>query len=152
VFEEKTLLYCTPFYFKDGAGAKPKYFLVLKNMGNNLIIANLPSSQNYVPFPDKNVKHGCIDLPELTFKCFCIIKGKPVTDMGYQFPLTTFLYGRWVEDYSVEVIANTYRVEDEDYKNCGKISEELYLEILNCLKDSSNIQRRFKRMINEWLG
>jgi len=99
----------------------------------------------------KTFKDGCIDLPELTFKCYCIIKDKIITDTGFAFPKTTYLYGKWVEDYSINTLSLTYRVEHEDYVNCGKISETLYFEVLKCLHDSSSIKRKYRKMIEGWL-
>ena len=150
MFEEKSLFYFTPFYFKDGTQSKPKYFIVLKNIGNNIIVASLPSSQNFIPFPDKNTRQGCIVLPE--FRCFCILKDTPVTNTDYCFPLTTFIYGRWVEDYNIDTLSYTYRIENEDYINYGKIKDDIFLEMLRCLQESSQIKRRFKKMIAEWLS
>lgn len=150
MFEEKSLLYCTPFYYKDGNAPSPKYFLVLKNLGNGLLIANLPSSQNYVPFPQQNLRHGCIDLPHLNFSCFCMDARRTVTDTGYAFPLPTFIYGKWVEDYSLETLGLTYRVKDEDYEYCGKINDDIYVEIIDCLKKSTSIKKKFKKMMTDW--
>ena len=147
MFEEKSLLYCTPFYFKDGNAPSPKYFLVLKEIGNGIIVANLPSSQVYVPFPDENVKHGCIDLPQLSFSCFCIQKGKVITDLGYSFRLNTFIYGRWVEEYSTESLGLTYRVRNEDYSYCGKVNEDTFTAIIHCLRNSTSIKRRLRLML-----
>jgi len=151
VFEEKSLFYFNPFYFKDGTKCKPKYFIVLKDLGDKSIVATLPSGQNYVPFPDKNLKAGCIDLPELSFKCFCFLKDTPATHTDYCFPKDTFIYGRWVEDYSLEILSLTYAVENVDYVKCGKINDDIFDEMLRCLKDSSQIKRKYKKLIEEWL-
>ena len=151
MFEEKTLLYCTPFYFNDGNNNKPKYFLVLKQIGDNVIVANLLSSKNYVPFADKNIRSGCTDFTELNFKCYCILKDIPITNTGFSFPLNTFIYGKWVEDYKLETLSLTYRVENEDYDNCGRLNDDIYIALLECLKDAPDIKRKYKKMIADWL-
>ena len=116
-----------------------------------MIIATLPTSQNFVPYGEASIKDGCIDMPGIGFRCFCFIKDKCVTNTGFSFPLDTFIYGRGVEDYSIETLSLTYRVENIDYVKCGQINDEIYLDLLHCLKDASNIKRKFKRMIAEWL-
>lgn len=52
-----TIFYFTPFYFNDGKTAsKNKYFIVLCNGKEQMIVASLPSSQDYVPaFAQKNM-------------------------------------------------------------------------------------------------
>ncbi len=150
MFEEKSLLYCTPFYFKDGNIASPKYFLVLKNLGDGVIVANLPSSKVYVPFPDENVNNGCIHLPDLNFSCYCVDKGIAITDIGYEFRLPTFIYGKWIEDYLIDTLKLTYRVKDEDYTYCGKLNDDIYKSVVDCLKKSTSIKRKFKKMIETW--
>lgn len=152
MFEERALFRFNPFYFKDGTAPKDKYFLVLKNIGNQTVIASLPSGQNYVPFPDKNVAHGCIDIQELNYKCYCIESGVQITNKGFSFPKNTFLYGRWVDDFELDILEETYTIENVDYEDLGKISTEMYQDILKCLENSSQIKRKFKTLINSWIN
>ena len=44
---EGTLLYCDPFVFKNGATPKPKYFIVLANTDDEVIVASLPTRMSY---------------------------------------------------------------------------------------------------------
>jgi len=58
MFAPGTLIYFTPFYFENG-NFKNKYFLVLANTGNDIIVASLPTSKDHIP--DSIIKkHGCI--------------------------------------------------------------------------------------------
>lgn len=49
MFKEGNLLKFKPFIFKNGACPKDKYFLVLKEMENTMILASLPTSKDHVP-------------------------------------------------------------------------------------------------------
>lgn len=49
-FAEGEVLYFDPFLFKDAkGGSKPKYYIVLKNMNDNVVLATLPTSKDFVP-------------------------------------------------------------------------------------------------------
>lgn len=102
MIDERTILYLTPFYFSNGNAPSPKYCLVIRSE-ENLILANLPSSQNYVPYGDENIEHGCISLDEINFHCFCLIKNVIYTDANYSFPKNTFLYGKWVQEFDKDL-------------------------------------------------
>lgn len=60
MFEEGNLLLFTPFYFKNGALPRPKFFLVLKVCDGNMLLASLPTSKDHVP-SDMSVKSGCFE-------------------------------------------------------------------------------------------
>lgn len=77
MFEEGNILYFNPFYFENGNKPKPKYFLILKSMEDNLIIASLPTSHDHVP-NSMEKKHGCIDDYTINFNCYYFQEGKNV--------------------------------------------------------------------------
>ena len=49
MFEQGQLLKFTPFTFKNGANPKPKYFIVLGRMKEDVVIASLPTSKDHIP-------------------------------------------------------------------------------------------------------
>lgn len=63
MFIEGQLLRFDPFIFKNGNTSKPKFFIVLKHMGADLMMASLPTSQDHVPV-DLSQRTGCINIPE----------------------------------------------------------------------------------------
>ena len=71
MLEEGNILYFDPFYFKNGNPAKPKYFVVLKNIDNNSILASLPTSKDSIPEKEE-IENGCVELPNINFNCFVI--------------------------------------------------------------------------------
>lgn len=55
---EGTLLYCEPFVFKNGATPKPKYCIVLGQIGDKVMMVSLPTSKDHVP-ADAMMERGC---------------------------------------------------------------------------------------------
>ena len=49
MFKEGNILYFNPFYFENGNTPKPKYFLVLKEVDGQLLLASLPTSHDHIP-------------------------------------------------------------------------------------------------------
>ena len=49
MFKEGNLLKFSPFIFKNGACPKNKFFVVLKEAENAMILASLPTSKDHVP-------------------------------------------------------------------------------------------------------
>ena len=75
MFEEGNILYFNPFYFENGNTPKPKYFLVLRNIDGDLVLASLPTSHDHVP-SSKAKGHGCIDDDASTLTAIIFKKGK----------------------------------------------------------------------------
>lgn len=147
MFTERTLLYFQSFYFKNG-GHKPKFFLVLKQMENTGVLASLPSSQDYVP-SYAEVPGGCVELPEANFNCFCFEAGKIIIDEGnFSFPKPTYLYGHLLDVYDSEYF-ESYPIEGIDYQIKGKLSKELFREVIECFKESRSVKRKYKRLLGE---
>ena len=54
MFEDGKLLLFHPFLFKNGATPKDKFFVVLKELEGNILLASLPTSKDHV--------HGNLDI------------------------------------------------------------------------------------------
>ena len=70
MFSERTIIYFTPFFFKNGNPSKNKYFVVLKNIDDKSIIASLPTSKDYVP-EELEIEHGCIECESKNVNSIC---------------------------------------------------------------------------------
>ena len=57
------LIKFSPFVFKNGNQPKPKYCIVLGQINDKVMMANLPTSKDHVP-SDVMVERGCVDIPE----------------------------------------------------------------------------------------
>ena len=49
MFEEGNLLFFSPFLFKNGAEPQDKFFLVLKKLDGDILLASLPTSKTMYP-------------------------------------------------------------------------------------------------------
>ncbi len=148
MYSEGNIIYFDPFYFKNGSASTRKYFLVLKNMGDSAILASLPSSVIHLPsFVD--IKHGCIDIPESCISCYIFEQRKPITKCGWAFDLNTFLYGNWLDDYTLDILKETYQIEGVEYEIIGRLTDVELQNVKNCFKNSNVVKRRYRKLLSE---
>ena len=144
-----SILYFTPFYFKDGkSSSKNKYFLCLCHDGEDMIVASLPSSQDYVPAFIKK-QHGCIDVPEGNFNCYHFGEDVPVTITGWSFPKPTYVYANWIDTFSLGIFKDVYVLEGIDYEIVGRLTPAEFEAVIRCFLSASSIKRKYKRLLLE---
>lgn len=146
MFSEGQIVYFMPFFFKNGNTSKNKYFIVLKNIDNKLIIASLPTRSNKAPALI-NVTHGCINNDDRCFNCYLFESNRIISDNGFFFDMNTYVYGNEVEDYEMEMLSSVYAIEGVDYEVVGKLSNNEYLDLHTCLLNSSSIKRKIKKLL-----
>jgi len=147
MFQPKTLIYFSNFYFKNGNTAKPKYLLVLGNINNKTVIASLPTRTNQSP--TFILEHGCVDIKERCLNCYSFAAARPICENGFSFPLPTFIYGSQVEDYEFSLLEETYRIEGVDYELCGILTDAEFYAVTNCILNSSRTKRKIKDMLKK---
>ena len=147
MFEERTIIYFDPFYFKNGNTAKPKYFVVLKSQGHKNILASLPTRKDAVPTKHE-IENGCIELPAINFNCFVISRELEVTECGKRFDFKTHIYGHQLDDYEIDFLKEIYPLENTNYTIWGKMKNEIFLSLIECLKHSKSVKRKYLRMLN----
>ena len=146
MYNPGTIIYFDPFYFPDGNSAKPKYCLILKVIEDSILIANLPTSKDHVPgFLEK--KHGCIDHKESNFNCYYFSPNNSISDDGWAFPFETFLYGMYIDEYNLKTFREIYQFEGVDYDIACTLTDEEFVNVIDCFKKSSTVKRKFKRLI-----
>lgn len=146
MFEEGAIIYFDPFYFKNGNTAKPKYFVVLKNQANQNILASLPTRTDSIPKKEEIV-NGCIELPSINLNCFVISDDIEVTDCGKTFDFKTHIYGHQIDVYEIEFLKEIYPLESTDYEIWGKMKDELFRALIECLKNSKSVKRKYRRIL-----
>ena len=148
MFEEGTILYFTPFYFTKSAttAPKPKYFIVIKRIDTVTILASLPSSQKHLPYNLQSV-YGCISLPESGIGCYVFEAGAPIATNGFAFPLDSYLYGEHLDEHNLDNIFELYPFQGIHYHIKGQLLTEKLDEVIECLKQSPTVKRRFKRFL-----
>lgn len=146
MFLQGDVLYFSPFYFKNGNTPKSKYFVVLKVVQNTTILGSLPTSIDKVPsFIQKN--HGCLNDDSRCFNCYMFEKNRPVCTNGFSFPLDSFIYGNELEDYEVSILKQVYPIPNVDYEVKGNLTNQEYSALLDCLKNSSSVKRKIKKLL-----
>jgi len=141
------ILYFTPFYFPDGGSAsKNKYFIILKIDSDTGIIASLPTTKDHIPdFIER--KHGCINVENINFNCYCFQKDKEITDEGFSFPQLTFVYGEQIAVYDLEIFTDVYTIEKVDYEINGKLTNIEFKALIKCIRNSRTVKRKIRRKL-----
>ncbi|MEY8591121.1 hypothetical protein AALK14_06695 [Butyricimonas hominis] len=146
MLEAGNILYVYDFQFKNGNSNRNKYFIVLKVVDGDLLVASLPTKVDHVPTQILK-EHGCLNDDNLHFNCYYFPKGHVITcDTNFGFPLDTYVYGEEVDNYSVQKFNDTYTYL-VDYKFIGKIKDSEFMNLLDCLKRSGQTKRRIKRLL-----
>ena len=147
MFEERVIIYFDPFYFKNGNTAKPKYFVVLKNIENKNILASLPTRKDSVP-ENKVIEKGCVELPSINLNCFVIPKNTEITECGKFFEFKTHIYGHQIDDYEVHLLKEIYLIENADYSIWGKMKEDIFISLIECFKNSKSVKKKYQKLLN----
>lgn len=144
---EGHLYFFTPFYFKDGNGFKDKYFIVLKNVGSECIIATLPTSDNKAPTLI-NIAHGCINHNDRLFNCYVFETQRTICENGFSFPLNTYVYGDKINDYEMKLLTQKGTIKlGQDYEVKGKLMSAEFSALIQCLKNSDATRSKYKRKL-----
>lgn len=148
MFTEGSILFFDPFYFRNGNTAKAKYFIVLKVMDEKVVLATLPSSQDYVPATvvDADVS-PCIEIPDANFNCYFLKAGRIVTTNHWAFPKNTFLYGHQLDEYEIATLQDIYPIEGIDFEHIGTLSPQVFTEIIACFRKSASVKRKYKKLL-----
>lgn len=142
MFQEGQLLRFSPFKFKNGANPKKKYFIVLKHIDDNLMLASLPTSKDHIPSDVFSQSTGCINIPERAVNAYVFMPDTLVTNT-FSFPLPTFVYGEQVDEYAAKYLNEM----ESEIENLGIIFNELFCQIKDCLKKSNLIKRKYRNYL-----
>lgn len=150
MFKEGQLLKFSPFIFKNGAQPKPKYFIVLKNVDGELLLATLPTSKDHVP-ADVPVQWGCVEFPHRCVNVFVFMSGTVVAvrDNGssFAFPRNTFVYGADLDTYPIKTLSAQIASGETEVEVIGDICPEIYHELTTCLKASRLVKNKYRRLL-----
>ena len=152
MFEAGNLLFFKPFIFKNGALPKNKFMVVLGQDANgNTLLASLPTSKDHVP-GDIEVKGGCIDLPDRQVNVFVFPAGENITiaqagTVPFAFGVNTFIYGSDLDTYPVTTFHQQMAVHLSDVELIGRIAEDYFVALKECLKNSNMVKNKYKRIL-----
>lgn len=151
MFEEGNILYFNPFYFDNGNTPKPKYFLVLKEVDGQIVLACLPTSHDHIPGYKEKV-HGCIDDSTINFNCYYfqtekIIAYNESENKDFAFPRDTYVYGYRISFFDLDKFKRQMADGRSEVTIMGKLFEEEFLQVTECLKKSSSVKRIFRKLL-----
>ena len=147
MYRAGSIIYFPIFYFKNG-GSKAKYFLVLKEMKDGLLLVSLPSSVDHLPRPIEQV-HGCLEIPEGNICCYIFKSGKSVCSNGWSFGLDTYLYGEYLDQYEISILEDIYPIENIDFEIIGTLSVQELTAVIACFSNSASVKQKYKKLLRK---
>ncbi len=141
MYKEGQLLKFSPFVFKNGNAPKPKYFVVLKHIDDEVMMASLPTSKDHIP-SDAVVSDGCVDIPERQVNAFVFSPSTQVTET-FHFSVPTFVYGEGVDEYDQQYL-DKMNAEIEDL---GNMESTLFLQLKDCIKKAALLKRKYRKLL-----
>lgn len=140
-------IYCfSAFVFNNGNDPKEKYFIVLKETQDGVILGTLPTRTNKIPsFVDK--VHGCININDRLYNCYLFNKGAVICKNGFSFDLPTFVYGSDIDYYSKEKLESDHPTEGVDFILQGELTDNEFKNLMECFCNSDAVKRGIKRKL-----
>lgn len=146
MFEPGNLLYINPFIFPDGGDPKPKFFVVLGEVEETVLLASLPTSKDHIP-SDVEVTSGCLEIPERMVNAYTFLANEVVTENGFFFERNTFIYGQNIKTYNTTAFTEQEKAGDTEIELKGKIKSDLFTALRDCLRNSDAVRKRFKQYL-----
>lgn len=146
MFEPGNLLYFNPFIFPDGGDPKPKFFVVLGEVDETVLLASLPTSKDHIP-SDVEVISGCLEIPERMVNAYTFLANEVVTDNGFFFEKNTFIYGQNIKTYNTIAFSEQEKAGETEIKLKGKLKADLFTALKDCLRNSDAVRKRFKQYL-----
>lgn len=141
MFQTGELIKFSPFVFKNGNQPKPKYCIVLGQIDDKVMMANLPTSKDHVP-SDVMIERGCIDIPERGVNAFVLHPSDQVTS-SFRFPRPTFVYGEQVDEYEQKYLDEM----GSAVERLGQIESALFQAIKDCVKKAKLLRRKYRNLL-----
>lgn len=146
MFEPGNLLYFNPFIFPDGGVPKPKFFVVLGEVEETVLLASLPTSKDHIP-SDVEVTSGCLEIPERMVNAYTFLANEVVTENGFFFEKNTFIYGQNIKTYNTSAFLHQQTTGQTEVIEKGKLKDDVFNALRECLKNSDAIRKRFKNYL-----
>ena len=146
MFEPGNLLYFNPFIFPDGGEPKPKFFVVLGEVYDSVLLASLPTSKDHIP-SDVEVTSGCLEIAERMVNAYIFKANEVVTDNGFFFEKNTFIYGQNIKTYNTAIFLHQQTDSLTEITEKGKLRDEIFTSLKDCLKNSDAVRKRYKQYL-----
>ena len=116
-----------------------------------MILASLPTSKDHVP-ADMQLQEGCMGISYRQINIYIFLAKQniaihPDTQLPFSFNSNTFIYGADIDSYPVTVFQEQIENGETKVELMGRLTEEQFSALKDCLKGSKMTKRRFKRML-----
>ena len=146
MFEPGNLLYFNPFIFPDGGEPKPKFFVVLGEVDETVLLASLPTSKDHIP-SDVEVTSGCLEIADRMVNAYTFLANEVVTENGFFFEKNTFIYGQNIKTYNSVIFLGQTTSGETVIEEKGKLKDEVFSALKDCLKNSDAVRKKFKKYL-----
>lgn len=146
MFEPGNLLYFDPFIFPDGGEPKPKFFVVLGEVDETVLLASLPTSKDHIP-SDVEVTSGCLEIAERMVNAYIFMANEVVTENGFFFEKNTFIYGQNIKTYNTAIFLQQQIARQIEITEKGKLKNDVFTALKECLKNSDAVRKKFKKYL-----
>jgi hypothetical protein len=150
VFALKNILLINDFDFEDGkSDVKDKILIVLFEVDDDLIIAPLTTSQDYVP--DELKSSRCIKNYESRIHCYYFPKDEVVCTNNFSFWKDTYVH---IQSNNIKKRSKSYLVKKYGAARIifkGTLSDKEYYDFLYCLYKSEHLPRGIKPSVENML-
>lgn len=146
MFEPGNLLYFNPFIFPDGGDPKPKFFIVLGEVDETVLLASLPTSKDHIPL-DVEVSSSCLEISERMVNAYVFMAKDIVTDNGFFFEKNTFIYGQNIKMYKTTAFLQQQIDGQILISVKGKLTDDIFSALTDCLKNSDAVRKRYKHYL-----
>lgn len=146
MFEPGNLLYFNPFIFPDGGDPKPKFFIVLGEVDETVLLASLPTSKDHIP-SDVEVSSSCLEIAERMVNAYVFMANEVVTEDGFFFEKNTFVYGQNIKMYNTTAFLQQQIDGQIQISIKGKLTDDVFSALTNCLKNSDAVRKRYKKYL-----
>lgn len=146
MFEPGNLLFFNPFIFPDGGDPKPKFFIVLGEIDETILLASLPTSKDHIP-SDIEIKSGCLEIPERMVNAYIFKANEVLTDTGFFFEKNTFIYGQNIKTYNSVAFLGQAASGKLMIEEKGKLKDDIFTALKDCLKNSDSVRKKFKQYL-----
>ena len=146
MFEPGNLLYFNPFIFPDGGDPKPKFFVVLGEVEETVLLASLPTSKDHIP-SDIEVTSGCLEIPERMVNAYTFLANEVITENGFFFEKNTFIYGQNVKTYNTIAFSEQEKAGETEIEFMGRMKSDIFTALKDCLRNSDAVRKKFKKYL-----
>lgn len=146
MFEPGNLLYFNPFIFPDGGDPKPKFFVVLGEVEETVLLASLPTSKDHIP-SDVEVTSGCLEIPERMVNAYTFLANEAITDNGFFFEKNTFIYGQNIKTYNTIAFSEQEKAGETEIELKGRMKSDIFTALKDCLRNSDAVRKKFKKYL-----